>query len=115
MSSSIFGQLEASLDGYLADVGQHAITADNASATELGRHELPRIVAALRAVLNEHEPDERGRCRTCRPRRFGRAAAPCRAYLTAHLCLLVNEDDQSPEGRVPVTADDLRHHLGASG
>ena len=43
------------------------------------------------------------------------AAAPCRAYLTAHLCLLVNEDDQSPEGRVPVTADDLRHHLGASG
>jgi hypothetical protein len=111
--SSIFGHLEASLDGFLTDTAHRAIAADDLTATHLGRYELPRIVAALQAVLNEHEPDENGRCHTCRSRRFGRATAPCRAYLTAHLCLLVNEDDQ--DGRPAITPADLRHHLGASG
>ena len=115
MSSSIFGHLEASLDGYLADVARHAITSDDITAARLGRYELPRIVAALRAVLNEHEPDASGRCRNCRGKRFGRSPAPCRAYLTAHLCLLVNEDELPPDDHLTITADDLRHHLGASG
>jgi hypothetical protein len=111
--SSIFGHLEASLDGFLDDVAHRAVAADDASAVRLGRYELPRIVAALRAVLNEHEPNASGRCHTCRTRRFGRPAAPCRAYLTAHLRLLVNEDDQ--DGAQAITPADLRHHLGASG
>lgn len=114
MSSSIFGHLEASLHDYLADVIKRAQTGDESAALSLGRVELPRIAAALRAVLAEHEPDEQGRCRTCRTRRLGRAAAPCRAYLTAHLCLLVSEEDQ-PGDTVLINAALLRHHLGAPG
>ena len=46
--------------------------------------ELPKIITALRALLDEHRPDERGRCLTCRSRRFSRKLpSPCRAYLAA--------------------------------
>lgn len=114
MSSSIFGHLEASLHDYLGELIQRAQAADETAAANLGRFELPRIAAALQAVLNEHEPDEHGRCRTCRSRRFGRATAPCRAYLTAHLCLLVTEDDL-PGDSQDIDVDVLRHHLGAAG
>jgi hypothetical protein len=114
VSSSIFGHLEASLHDYLADVSRRAQTGDELAAANLARSELPRVAAALRAVLAEHEPDENGRCRTCRTRRFGRAAAPCRAYLTAHLCLLVTEEDQ-PGDSIHINAALLRHHLGAPG
>lgn len=114
MSSSIFGHLEASLHDYLVEIDQRVRTGDDLAAINLARLELPRIAAALRAVLGEHEPDENGRCRTCRTRRFGRAAAPCRAYLTAHLCLLVTEDDQ-PGDTVHINAALLRHHLSAPG
>jgi hypothetical protein len=114
VSNSIFGHLEASLHDYLGELVQRAQAADDQVAVNLGRFELPRIAAALQAVLNEHEPDERGRCRTCRSRRFGRAAAPCRAYLTAHLCLLVTEDDL-PSDSQDLDANVLRHRLGAAG
>jgi hypothetical protein len=114
MSSSIFGHLEASLHDYLADLASRAQDADDATAAHLARSELPRLAAALQAVLDEHRPDEQGRCRTCRTRRFARSPAPCRAYLTAHLCLLVNEGDAAPGGS-GITAADLRHHLGAPG
>jgi hypothetical protein len=114
VSSSIFGHLEASLHDYLGELIQRSQAADDQDAANLGRFELPRIAAALQSVLNEHEPDERGRCRTCRTRRLGRAAAPCRAYLTAHLCLLVTEEDLPGEG-ADIDADVLRHHLGAAG
>lgn len=114
MSNSIFGHLEASLHDYLADVSKRAQTVDDLAVMNLARSELPRIAAALQAVLAEHEPDEHGRCRTCRTRRFGRAAAPCRAYLTAHLCLLVTEEDL-PGDSIHINAALLRHHLGAPG
>ena len=114
MRSSIFGHLGASLDDYLGELVRRARTADDQAGANLGRFELPRIAAALQAVLNEHEPDERGRCRTCRGRRLSRAAAPCRAYLTAHLCLLVTEDDLPGDGQ-SLDANVLRHHLGAAG
>ena len=114
MSSSIFGHLEASLHDYLGDVSRRALSAGDLAATNLARSELPRIAAALQAVLAEHEPDGNGRCRTCRTRRFGRAAAPCRAYLTAHLSLLVTEEDR-PGDNVHINAALLRHHLGATG
>jgi hypothetical protein len=132
MSSSIFGQLETALNGYLSDISRQALTSDGHTAAGLATHELPRLAAALRAVLAEHEPDDRGRCRTCRRRPLGRAQTPCRAYLTAHLCLLVNEDDHRRDQNVldlnadlsadlsadltaAPTVDDLRQHLGAVG
>lgn len=100
MSSSIFGHMEASLAHYLAEITHDVQTGDDSAAAHLARCELPRMISALRAVLDEHRPDEHGRCPACRTRPFGRAPAPCRAYLTAHLCLFVTEDD-------PAAADDL--------
>lgn len=102
MSSPIFGQLEASLAAYLADVTQRARVGDERTATTVARLELPRVVEALKAVLDEHEPNEHGRCPTCRTSRFGRAPAPCRAYLTAHLCLVVTEDESPMETTAPM-------------
>jgi hypothetical protein len=94
VNNSIFGHLESSLNGYLADLTHRGESADTPAALCIAHAELPRVVAALQAVLDEHRPDEQGRCPTCRKRLFGRAPAPCRAYLAAHLCLLVSEDDQ---------------------
>lgn len=88
MRETLFGHLEASLHGHLSDLDRRAATGDPA----LARVELPRVVAALRALLDDHHPDPDGRCPTCRTRLLTRAPAPCRAYLTAHLCLLATED-----------------------
>jgi hypothetical protein len=115
LSSSIFGHLEASLRGYLTDMTGRVKSANEVTAANLARCELPRMAAALRAVLDEHEPDGQGRCRTCRPRRFGRPPAPCRAYLTAHLCLLINEDDDPVPGGTHITAADPSHDIGHTG
>lgn len=100
VNSPVFGQLESALASYLADVTNRARSHDDRTAAAVARHELPRIVEALKAVLDEHEPDENGRCPSCRTRRFGRAPAPCRAYLTAHLCLVVTEDDDPEDTTV---------------
>ncbi len=105
-SSPIFGQLETSLADYLTDITYRAQFGDERAATVVARFELPRLVAALKAVLDEHTPDQFGRCPTCRTSRFGRAPAPCRAYLTAHLCLVVTEDEAPAEQTVP-----MRRHV----
>ncbi|HVV24439.1 MAG TPA: hypothetical protein VHF06_33710 [Pseudonocardiaceae bacterium] len=64
----------------------------------LARVELPKVVTALRALLEEHQPDERGRCATCRRRPFSRKLpSPCRAYLAAHLSLVL-ADETTPDG-----------------
>jgi hypothetical protein len=93
VSSPIFGELEASLASYLTDVIRRAEYGDERTAATVARCEVPRLVEALKAVLDEHEPDQFGRCPNCRHGRFGRAPAPCRAYLSAHLCLLATEDE----------------------
>lgn len=103
MSSPIFGQLEASLAGYLADVVHRVEFGDDRTVAAVARCELPRIVEALKAALDEHEPDQFGRCPSCRHGRFGRTPAPCRAYLSAHLCLLATEDEPPVAPVVEVT------------
>ena len=103
MSSPIFGQLEASLAGYLADVVHRAEFGDERTAAAVARCELPRLVEALKAVLDEHDPDQFGRCPNCRSSRFGRTPAPCRAYLSAHLCLIATEEQpQVVEATTPM-------------
>jgi len=91
-SSSVFGHLEASLNDYFSDLTRRGGHADAGAAMQIAHVELPRVVSALRAALAHHRPDERGRCRGCRPRWFARSRVPCRAYLTAHVCLLRTED-----------------------
>jgi hypothetical protein len=103
MASSLFGQLDRSLHDRLGDLVRRAQRCDDDTALNLARVELPKIVTALRALLDEHRPDERGRCLTCRSRRFSRKRpAPCRAYLSAHLCLVIAEDARGGHGQ---------HHL----
>jgi len=96
MASSLFGQLDRSLHDRLCDLVRRAQRCDDDTALDLARVELPKIVSALRTLLDEHRPDERGRCRTCRSRRFrGKLPSPCRAYLAAHLCLVIADDARS--------------------
>jgi hypothetical protein len=101
-SSPIFGELERSLADYLTDITYRARFGDERAAAGVARFELPRLVQALKAVLDEHSPDEHGRCASCRTRRFARAPAPCRAYLTAHLCLVVTEEELPEESTRPI-------------
>jgi hypothetical protein len=94
MVSSLFGELDRSLHERLLDLVRKAERGDDAVARQLAKVEVPKMVTALCALLDEHHPDDQGRCATCRRRRFGRRLpAPCRAYLAAHLCLLTCEDD----------------------
>jgi hypothetical protein len=93
MASSLFGQLDRSLHDRLGDLVRRSQRGDDDTALDLARIELPKIVTALRALLDEHRPDDRGRCATCRTRRLRRRLpSPCRAYLAAHLCLVIAED-----------------------
>lgn len=97
MSRTIFGFMTASLRAYLFDLDALTRSPDERTVAELGRLELPRVLTALNALLEEHQPDENGRCAACRPRRFSRTTGPCRAYLTAHLCLVAeNMPDDTP-------------------
>ena len=56
MSSPIFGQLETSLADYLTDITYRAQFGDERAVSTVARFELPRLVAALKAVLDEHSP-----------------------------------------------------------
>ena len=98
MNRTIFGFMTASLRAYLYDLDALSRSTDEHTMAELGRLELPRVLTALNALLEAHQPDENGRCAACRPRRFGRTTGPCRAYLTAHLCLIADgmPDETSP-------------------
>jgi hypothetical protein len=97
---TVFSQLDRSLHEHLATLVRLASTGDDETAVELARCELPRVVAAVKALLDEHTPDVHGRCPTCRTRRWSRRLpAPCRAYLGAQLCLTVAGDDPSDGNR----------------
>ena len=114
MNSSVFGHLEASLNDYLGDLVRRGERADAPTATNIARVELPRVISALRATLDDHHPDAHGRCGACRTRRFGRAPVPCRAYLTAHLCLLITDDDITDDRLAPAYPS-VRHTELADG
>ncbi|OLF16151.1 hypothetical protein [Actinophytocola xanthii] len=105
MGSSAFGQLRTSLAEYLAEIWSSTKQGDDRAVAVLARKALPRLVEALNAVLDEHSPDADGRCASCRSRRFGRTPRPCRAYLSAHLCLLPAADEPEP---VPVAPQPRR-------
>jgi hypothetical protein len=93
MTNSIFRHLDKSMHRHLTDLTKQASSVDESAAADLARQQLPKVVSALRALLDEHHPDEQGRCSNCRRRWTGRrTATPCRAYLTAHLALVIADD-----------------------
>jgi hypothetical protein len=98
VSGTVFSQLDRSLREHLATLVHLAATGDDETAADLARSEMPRVVAAVKALLEEHTPDQHGRCPTCRTRWWSRRLpSPCRAYLTTQLCLTVFDDE--PSGR----------------
>ena len=92
--SSVYRELDESVRAHLADIARCALKEDDGRVAELAREEVPKLVAAVRTLLAEHQPDANGNCPACRRGSFlrRRTTAPCRAYLAAHLCLMSTED-----------------------
>ncbi|WP_158894285.1 hypothetical protein [Amycolatopsis anabasis] len=71
---------------YLEDL---VTEADEESKAALADTEIPRLTTAWRAVLSEHEPDDRGRCPRCTPW-WSRRNRPCSVWRTAHRHLITD-------------------------
>ena len=62
----LFSELRQRLLDHLDLVSRIAVDGDGTSALSMTRQEVPRLVAALRVLVDEHQPDANGRCRKCR-------------------------------------------------
>lgn len=89
------GDHDAVLDT-LDSVDRLAVDGASEALLPLARDELHRLTGGLRALLDEHRPDENGRCPVCpsgmRARRW-----PCQVWRTAHQHLIGENAD--PAGR----------------
>ncbi|WP_159460521.1 hypothetical protein [Lentzea albidocapillata] len=84
----LFAGLRQSLDDHLERVSRVAVDGDAGSALAVMRQDVPGLVAALRVLADEHQPDENGCCRKCRSGPFWRrVAAPCRMLLNVHIAV----------------------------
>lgn len=84
----LFSELRQRLVDHLDLVSRIAVDGDGASALSMARHEVPRLVAALRVFVDEHQPDEDGRCKKCRSGPlWRRVPSPCRMLLNVHLAV----------------------------
>ena len=96
---SILGPMQAAVHHRLTELTRSVDESDQERLISLAENEIPRLVAALREVLTEHEPDAKGRCPTCRRRQpwspfRRRRRTPCRAYLAVRLRL--DAEDPAP-------------------
>ena len=79
----LFGDLSAEL----ALLGRVVRDGDDDSVLSVMRVNGPKLLAAYEALLAPHQPDESGRCTTCRRRwrnPLRRRRFPCRVVLSAH-------------------------------
>jgi len=90
MDHVLSSALRDAIDAWLDRVDSLVRAADTESLATLAETELPSMVAAWRALLAEHQPDEDGRCRLCTRRRRNRPA-PCSIWATAHRYLVMND------------------------
>ncbi|GDY31125.1 hypothetical protein [Gandjariella thermophila] len=60
-----------------------ATRADAPSLLSVARSELPRLTEGWRALLAEHEPDERGNCPQCSTR-WRQQKSPCSVWRAAY-------------------------------
>ena len=97
MGDVLWSALRDATYGWLNRLEALALNADLPSRTALAQTEMMRLVAAWRALLGEHEPDDDGRCRRC-PRRLARTSRPCAVWVVAHRYLVVND---APDSRIP--------------
>lgn len=84
----LFSELRSRLDDHLDRIACVAVQGAADVAVVVMRQDVPGLVAALRVLAAEHEPDENGRCRKCRTGLFWRrVSAPCRMLLDVHLAV----------------------------
>ena len=97
-------ELAQSLRADLAVVARMVDVGGDDAVAAVARSEMPRLLAALHALLDEHQPDVNGRCPMCRDRRFWRLHywrrpnVPCRAFLAARLAWTAAGEVQSSHG-----------------
>jgi hypothetical protein len=77
--------------GWLKRVESLLDEADTPSRAALAEVEMPRLIATLRALLAEHEPDEDGQCHRCSGGRRRRTGLHCSLWVTVHRYLVVND------------------------
>lgn len=96
-----------------------AIHADTPSLASVAHTELPRLTGGWRALLVQHEPDDKGNCPQCSSR-WRAQKAPCTVWQAAHQHLVAPEAKTS-EAKTPSRADHQtavahvhdNHHVGA--
>ncbi|CAM04923.1 hypothetical protein A8924_6081 [Saccharopolyspora erythraea NRRL 2338] len=82
----------------LADIAWHG---EDHAVCETARTEMPNLVAAVRTLMEQHEPDDSGECPACSrilwrwQQPWRRPKSPCRVYLAARWALL-DEHAASP-------------------
>ncbi len=74
-----------------------AAHADAPSLASVARTELPRLTDGWRALLAEHEPDDKGNCPSCSSR-WRAHKAPCSVWQAAHQHL-VSTETAAPRSR----------------
>jgi hypothetical protein len=84
--------------GWLERVALVLRNADVPSRAALAEVEMPRLMAAVVALLADHEADEDGRCRVCARWRWGRGVR-CSVWVTAHRYLVVDDRAGDETGR----------------
>ncbi|MDX8033804.1 hypothetical protein SK803_26585 [Lentzea sp. BCCO 10_0856] len=82
----LFSELRRRLADHLDLVSRIAVDGDGASVLAMARREVPQLVAALRVLVDEHQPDENGQCKRCRSGPiWRRVSSPCRMLINVHL------------------------------
>ncbi|MEV0681710.1 hypothetical protein AB0I60_34830 [Actinosynnema sp. NPDC050436] len=96
MDEVLAASIHAELDGTLATYDRMAVDGDPTAHQALLTSGVLRLTGTIRDLLDEHRPDPRGRCRTCRPRwRIGRAPR-CPVWFTVHRHLIAVEQPGTP-------------------
>jgi hypothetical protein len=91
--------------------------ADAPSRVALADSAIPMLTSAWRDLLGEHEPDERGRCRTCSPW-WTRRTRGCSVWPVAHRHLIPDILERPTDGGRKTGRHALRpldpsaHHVG---
>ncbi|GAB2994183.1 hypothetical protein [Saccharothrix stipae] len=97
MSEVLAASLPDGVTDYLDYLERMVELGDDATRASLLNGELPRLVATVRDLIEQHRPDSQGRC-PCRPRwRRGRTPS-CRIRATAHRRLIAVEPVAPPTG-----------------
>jgi hypothetical protein len=91
-----------------------ATHADARSLASVAHTELPRLTGGWRALLAQHEPDDKGNCPSCSSR-WRAQKAPCTVWQAAHQHLVAPETKTSARaGHHPAAAPvHSGHHVDA--